>query len=253
MGDEVRLEGPIDEVPAAPLSGLVVDGDAYRAVGGIAPDLDDDVAGIELCSRLVRGGGRIVHVPAAAVYDERPVASRAALHRPVDVTGASWRAAVERTGPSLVRRARPAASHACRWVITTAAPSAKVAARWGDSYLAEGLAAALRRLGEDVVVQTHDRADALDTRARDVHLVLRGLAPVRRTPGQRHILWIISHPEGVSIEDCDDADLVLSASARASPRTSARRRRHPSRSCCRPPIRTGSVPDRSIRRSDIRS
>jgi hypothetical protein len=114
----------------------------------------------------------------------------------------------------LVRNARPQASHSRRWVITTAAPSAKVAPRWGDWYLAEGLAAALRRLGEDVIVETHDHADALEVRSRDVHLVLRGLEPVRRTPGQRHILWIISHPEGIAIEDCDAADLVLAASTR---------------------------------------
>jgi O-antigen biosynthesis protein len=197
------------------LWGLVVDGDAYRSVGGVLSDIDDDdVAGIELCSRLRRAGGRIVHVPSAAVYDDRPVRARGALYRPVDVSGDAWRVAVERRGPLLVRSARPALSGGRRWVITTAAPSAKVAARWGDSYLAEGLGNALRRLGEDVVIQTHDRADALDARSRDVHLVLRGLEPVRRTPGQRHIVWIISHPEGVAIEDCDDADLVLVASTR---------------------------------------
>ena len=45
--------------------------------------------------------------------------------------------------------ARSRTHSARRWVITTAAPSAKVAARWGDWHLAEGLAHALRRLGED--------------------------------------------------------------------------------------------------------
>ena len=50
--------------------------------------------------------------------------------------------------------------------------------------------------------------------ASDVHLVLRGLHRVRRTPGQRHILWIISHPESIDDDELDDADLVLVASAR---------------------------------------
>jgi spore maturation protein CgeB len=40
------------------------------------------------------------------------------------------------------------------------------------------------------------------------------LAPVRRTPGQRHVLWVISHPEAVTDAECDEADLVLVASAR---------------------------------------
>ena len=74
--------------------------------------------------------------------------------------------------------------------------------RWGDWHLAEGLTQALRRLGEAVDVQPHDRADSLAARSADLHLVLRGLAPVRRTSGQRHILWVISHPESLAVEDC---------------------------------------------------
>jgi spore maturation protein CgeB len=51
-------------------------------------------------------------------------------------------------------------------------------------------------------------------RASDVHVVVRGLRSVRRTPGQAHVLWVISHPEHVSARECDDADLVLVASTR---------------------------------------
>ena len=35
---------------------------------------------------------------------------------------------------------------------------------------------------------------------------------VTRTAGQRHVLWIISHPETVTNAECDAADLVLVAS-----------------------------------------
>jgi hypothetical protein len=96
--------------------------------------------------------------------------------------------------------------------ITVAAPSAKVAARWGDWHLAQALAESLRRRGHQVRLQTADRADDLSGRAGDVHLVLRGLQPVRRTAGQRHVLWIISHPEAIDDGELDAADLVLVAS-----------------------------------------
>jgi len=43
---------------------------------------------------------------------------------------------------------------------------------------------------------------------------VRGLHPVRRTRGQRHVLWIISHPETVDDAELDAADLVLVASHR---------------------------------------
>jgi glycosyltransferase involved in cell wall biosynthesis len=65
-----------------------------------------------------------------------------------------------------------------------------------------------------VRVQTLDHVDDLAGRACDVHCVIRGLHPVRRTPGQTHVLWIISHPETVSTAECDAADLVLVASVR---------------------------------------
>jgi glycosyltransferase involved in cell wall biosynthesis len=99
-----------------------------------------------------------------------------------------------------------------RFALTVAAPSAKVAARWGDWHLAEGLAGGLRRLGHEVRLQTADRGDDPAGRACDVHVVLRGLHPVRRSAGQRHVLWIISHPESIDDEELDGADLVLVAS-----------------------------------------
>jgi hypothetical protein len=221
-GGEPRLQGDVTEIPAAPLRGLVVARDAYLAAGGLEFAEDEDLAGIDLCARLRRDGGRIVHVPSAALYDDRPVLSRAAFHRPVDIADKRWHTVVDRHGPALVRTASRNGRVARRWVITTAAPSKKVAARWGDVHLAEGLATALRRLGEDVHVQTYDAADSLAARSRDLHLVLRGVAPVRRTPGQRHVLWVISHPESLEGEECDAADLVLVASSRYADHLRAR-------------------------------
>jgi len=231
-GNEVRLDGEPHDVAAASRRGLVVDRRALLAAGGLDFIEDDDIAGIDLCARLRRHGGRVVHVPGAALFDDRPAASRVALYRPVDETAAAWHTLIARQGPGLARTARESAARAAqkdtrnarRWVITTAAPSTKVAARWGDWHLACGLAGALRRLGEDVEVQTFDRADSLAARSRDIHLVLRGLTSVPRTIGQRHVLWVISHPESVAVDDCDAADLVLVASSRFAdhlrPRTS---------------------------------
>ena len=55
-----------------------------------------------------------------------------------------------------------------------------------------------------------------------MHVTLRGLAPVRCTPGQRNVLWVISHPEAVGIDECDAADLVLVASERFAAHLRAR-------------------------------
>jgi glycosyltransferase involved in cell wall biosynthesis len=217
-----RPGGPAVAVAAGSGAALVVDRAAYEAVGGLAADDDLDAAVVELCVRLRAAGGRVVLLPGAVVFDDRPVRARRDLRFAVDPSGPGWAAAIDRSGAQLRRAAdRPVAAPqrpdgssdpALRFAITVAAPSAKVAARWGDWHLAQALAESLRRLGHDVRVQTADGADDPAGRASDVHLVLRGLQPVRRTAGQRHVLWIISHPEAVDDDELDAADLVLVAS-----------------------------------------
>jgi glycosyltransferase involved in cell wall biosynthesis len=193
---------------------LLVDRGAYEAAGGLAPADDLDAAAVELCARLRAKGGRVVVVPSAVAVDHRPVRTRRALRFAADPTGPGWAAAIDRSGALLRRAADGRPDPPARFVVTVAAPSAKVAARWGDWHLAQSLAESLRRLGKEVRVQTADRADDLGGRSSDVHLVLRGLQPVRRTAGQRLALWIISHPETIEDEEIDAADLVLVASSR---------------------------------------
>jgi hypothetical protein len=191
---------------------IVVERRAYDDVGGIAACGDLDVAIAELCWRL-RARGSVVAVPSAIVTDACPVASVAALSSPVDAEGPGWRAVVERHGAAMRRAADPTET-ALHVALTVAAPSEKVAPRWGDWHLAHALARALGRHGVVASVRTADRADELAARACDVHLVLRGVTRVRRTEGQRHVLWVISHPDDVDAAECDEADLVLVASDR---------------------------------------
>jgi glycosyltransferase involved in cell wall biosynthesis len=113
-----------------------------------------------------------------------------------------------------MRDAAPVPGDGLRIALTVAAPSAKVASRWGDWHLAQAFARSLRKQGHVVRVQTFDQADDLASRASDVHCVLRGLRAVRRSPGQAHVLWIISHPDTIDAAECDGADLVLVASRR---------------------------------------
>jgi hypothetical protein len=177
---------------------------------------------VELSARLRAQGGRVALVPAAVVFDHRPVRTRRALSSAVDPTAAGWGAAIDRSGPVLRRVADQRARPPRRWAVTVAAPSAKVASRWGDWHLADALAASLRRRGQDVVLQTADRADDTAGRSCDIHLVLRGLHPVRPSAGQRQVLWVISHPEMITGEELAGADLVLAASPRFADHLRAR-------------------------------
>jgi hypothetical protein len=121
-------------------------------------------------------------------------------------------AARPRREPSGARDGTDHASLVC--AITVAAPSAKVAHRWGDWHLANDLARAIGGRGHRVTVHTADHARAGAANGADVHLVVRGMTPVTRTDQGVHVLWVVSHPESLSDEECDDADLVLVASER---------------------------------------
>jgi hypothetical protein len=189
-----------------------VDRRAFENAGGVERtlDLDAAIAALSVCLRA--NGGNIVAVPTALVADHRPVRSAAELHDPFSARRSEWSSVVARHGPALVRSVR--ASSRPRIAITTAAPSSKMAPRWGDWHFGGDLGRALQRAGYDVRLQTADESASDAGRSCDVHLVLHGLAPVARTSGQRHVLWVISHPETLTVEAADEADLVFVASER---------------------------------------
>ena len=212
-GDPVAIDAPLVEPIAVTATCALIAGDVWRDVGGLSVDQDADAATIDLCLRISAAGGRIRNVPTVLVTDWRPVDGIDDLACEVRVDTPTWRSIVDRHGPAL-RRSEGSAPLPCSITITTAVPSAKLTHRWGDWPFASSFAAALLRAGHKVRLQTLDQADDPAGRSSDVHLVIRGLAPVARTPGQRHVLWVISHPEAVTIEEYDDADLVLVASHR---------------------------------------
>ena len=98
--------------------------------------------------------------------------------------------------------------------VSTCAPDWTRAQFWGDTHLARGLMRAFRRMGHEATELI--MPDWIGTKASscDAVLHLRGLTrrPVAR--GQWNMLWIISHPDRLEPGECDDYDLVASASHR---------------------------------------
>lgn len=199
---------PTSDVDAGCASAVVVRRDVLANLGGLR-DVDDlDTAVVELCGRIRASGGRVVAVPASVVVDHRPVTTLQSLAHPIEPAHRSRLAlAARRYVPlRLGDGGRPVS---LRIRLTIAAPAARTAHRWGDWHLAESFARALRRQGHAVDIHTLGEADPSPV---DVHIVLRGTTPVPRRGEAKRILWLISHPEAVTAEECDDADLVLVAS-----------------------------------------
>lgn len=91
-------------------------------------------------------------------------------------------------------------------------PSEEVLEHWGDTHYARSLAASLRDRGFSTRTQLRSQWNEPGSHNVDAAIHLRGLG--RCTPNPRHvnILWIISHPDEVTVDECDDYDVVFVAS-----------------------------------------
>jgi hypothetical protein len=150
-------------------------------------DRSDDAAGVAL-ARLGLAPGVPTADPAGA-----PVALREPVLR------------AERV--STIERAER-----LRWSIRIAAHPGPRGDDWGDTFFARDLAAALRGLGQDVVVdhrESHVRpfSEHLD----DVALTLRGLDDTPVHPTATNVLWVISHPDLVTPAELARYDLRFAA------------------------------------------
>jgi hypothetical protein len=99
-----------------------------------------------------------------------------------------------------------------RWAIKTAAPAGPAGESWGDTHFARGIADALRRLGEEVVIDAFDARNRPTTELDDVTLALRGPKPIEPSQTGRSMLWIISHPDEITHAEVGAFDAVFAAS-----------------------------------------
>ena len=101
------------------------------------------------------------------------------------------------------------------WCINICAPNWWSARSWGDLYFARALQQQLHRRGRPCAIHVIDQWQASrDARRFGVVVHLKGLSSYEPNPAQLNLLWNISHPEKLTVEECDRSDLVLVASER---------------------------------------
>lgn len=99
-----------------------------------------------------------------------------------------------------------------RWALKIASPGTLLGDRWGDTFFGDDLAIALRRLGQQVVVDRHSAWGRPGAEYDEVNLVLRGRHPYTPLPGAINMLWVISHPDQVTTDEMRSGwDQVYSA------------------------------------------
>ncbi len=122
-----------------------------------------------------------------------------------------WRA--DRTGgPTPILRWRRPSTRALRWAIKICAPAGRRGEVWGDLHFAQGLAAALRRLGHTVVIDAFDARLRSTTYLDDVSLVVRGPYRIDPPPTGVSMQWIISHPDQITRREVAQFHAVFAAS-----------------------------------------
>lgn len=92
------------------------------------------------------------------------------------------------------------------------ATNRRVAEQWGDTHLARAMARALSRQGFASRLDVRPEWNRLESKDSDIVVHLRGRTPFAPFPASLNILWIISHPSEVTVEECEQFDLVFTAS-----------------------------------------
>lgn len=91
-------------------------------------------------------------------------------------------------------------------------PDWDVAERWGDYHFGRAVQRALQRRGLAARIRLRSAWDDPTAARADAALHIFGLTPRRVRSGQVSALWIISHPELVTLDMVHDHDLVFAAS-----------------------------------------
>ncbi len=91
-------------------------------------------------------------------------------------------------------------------------PNRIIADQWGDTHFARAFARSLHRNGFTTDITILPEWDDPARQDADVVVHLRGLTPYSPQPAHLNVLWIISHPDEVSVVECERFDMVMVAS-----------------------------------------
>ncbi|MFB7250228.1 glycosyltransferase [Microbacterium sp. NPDC056234] len=238
----------LDQLTAICASASLFDAAIFAALSGFDPLYANGLEDVDFCHRARRELGTarfdcaqeaiVIHQPTTTAYRERRQNENRRtfserwghVHVPDDrrrygVLGMTAKYLSPTFGPGqpsavpvLVKEENPGVdapgskAPALRWAIKTGVPTTRGGDRWGDIPFAADLANALRLHGQQVVTDRHAAWTRPTSYLDDVVLTLRGLHAIPPQPGAVNILWVISRPDLVTVDEVRSYDLVFAAS-----------------------------------------
>lgn len=101
------------------------------------------------------------------------------------------------------------------WILRNPATLGSKADLWGDTHFINSLRAALYKQGDIALeVRSGNALPSFNDFRHIVNLELRGLKRATPLEGALNVIWVISHPEEVSLEELQGYDLVFGASTK---------------------------------------
>ncbi len=221
---------------AASAAALLLRAEDLVAVRGYDPSCDDVVADVDLCLRLGSrrtGGFRVApeawvshdasaHADRLDPADARVTEDRWADLRPPGDDEIYPRVGLRLSGPSAADlvsaptaqvTALPRPASRLRWSLRLSSTAGYWGDDWGDTHFASALARALRSCGQEVVTRRRGAWESDCAVGDDVSVAIRGRYRIPAAPGACSVLWVISHPDDVTVEEVQSHDLVFAASA----------------------------------------
>mgnify|MGYP001815207090 FL=1 len=99
-----------------------------------------------------------------------------------------------------------------RIALKIGSPDQESAGLWGDTHFATALAKALRSYGADPQIHLLSDWETPAAQAVDIAIHIRGLGTYVPKPSHVNLLWVISHPDEVTPEECNGYDRIMVAS-----------------------------------------
>ena len=99
----------------------------------------------------------------------------------------------------------------CELTIAIKSPNPKGHHHWGDYFFSKALKKSFEKKGFNVVIQ--EREDWYDENVKaDINLVLRGVVEYKPNFDEINVMWNISHPDMIEIEEYGDYDVCFISS-----------------------------------------